>query len=148
MYESHPSERIAAHSNQISQHTFTTAPPIGSAAPGSAVRNQKISKSTEAAPPTTAWGKSASKASAPPARKAWDTRNKSLGNAPRRVSSNNNPIGTRRQMQTNSAPAVNRQKRQTAPVRRVPAAAASKSSTANRPSAWGAGSSSQATKVG
>merc|ERR1712032_1653757 len=43
-------------------------------------------------------------------------------------------------------PTVNRQKRQTAPVRRVPAAAASKSSTANRPSAWGAGSNSQATK--
>merc|ERR1719181_726534 len=140
--------RNAAASQRVSRNK---PPPIGSAAPGSAVRNQKPSKSTEAAPPTTAWGKPAPKSSAPPARKAWDTRNKSLGNAPRRVNSNNNPIGTRRQMQTNSAPVANRQKRQPAPVRRVPAAAAaaaSKSSTANRPSAWGkpAASSSQTSK--
>ena len=134
------------HTN-FHKNIFTPAPPIGSAAPGSAVRNQKVSKTTGAAPPTTAWGKPAPKASAPPVRKAWDSKNKSLRNAPRRVSSNN-PIGTRRQTQTNSAPAVNRQP---APVRRVPAAAtatASKSSTANRPSAWGPGSNSQATKVG
>ena len=131
------------------QHIMTVATPIGSSAPTSSVQKKTAPVGSKAAPKS-AWGNSASKASTA----RWGSSSKPVSNAPRRVK-NTNPIGTKRQTQTNvSRTEGNRGGRQYAsaarsvPARRVPAAAAaSKSSETGRPPAWGAAASSQANKA-